>query len=334
MKKSISIIVPVYNGEKYISRCIESILAQDKFNLRQLEILLINDGSTDQSIYILNKYKKAHPFIIEVIDQDNVGVAKTRNEGIRRAKGKYLMFVDQDDWIDRDYCKVLFDAIEESKCDAVFSGMKRPDEGGKIINRDEYKNSTDAYFARFMSLSVWAKIHRAEFLRNSNIELFDNHYGEDIAFVFEEVQKTDKIRCITYCGYNWFYNSKSVSNTSQRRLNDTNVDSIMTLQNKLAFIDTRHDEDNTFFVSMITAYYIFLAGRESTWREFMSATDQIMSNLNRLYPDWDKNPRLLFAPKGTLPIFSIGLKVFTALYRFRLIGVFARLYCKGRLHAS
>lgn len=328
MNKRISVIIPVYNGETYITRCIESVLQQKQIDIDTLEVLLLNDGSTDSSLDILMRYAENYPQIIRLINHENMGVARTRNKGIGEATGTYIIFIDQDDWIDQDYCAVLLSAIEDGEYDAVFSGMKRPNEAGKIINKDIYKTSTDAYFARFLCLSVWAKIHKTEFLRTAGIELFDNAFGEDVVFVFEEVQNTEKIKCIEYCGYNWFYNSTSVSNTSQRQLVRANTTSLLALQDKLAQVDQRKDKNNTFFVLMITAYYIFLAGKGSTVADFMSGSAALMTNLSRLYPDWDKNPTLVVAPKGTLLIFSIGVKLFVILYKLRLLRLFAKIYCR------
>ncbi len=333
MHKDITAIIPVYNGEDFIVRCLDSILNQQDFDIKSLEVLALNDGSKDSSLKILNHYAKKYPGIVSVVNQENSGVANTRNRGVKLAKGKYVIFLDQDDWVDPDYCSTLFNEIEKGRYDAVFSGMKRPDETGKIINQDRYKKDTTEYFSLFMSLSVWAKIHRTSFLREAKIESFPNSFGEDIAFIFEEAQKTNNIKCIDYCGYNWFYNTLSVSNTSQRSLGKKNIASIVSLQDRLAAIDTKKTKVNTYFITMISAYYIFLTGKGSTVDEFMLGSETLLNNLKNHYPKWDSNPYLLKAPKGTLRVFSLGVKVFFILYKTRLLRVFARVYCKGGHHA-
>ena len=95
----VSIIIPVYNSEKYISKCLDSVLNQ---TYKNIEILVINDGSKDNSIDILREYEKKDDRIV-VIDKENEGVAKTRNQGIKKATGDYIMFIDNDDFIDEDY---------------------------------------------------------------------------------------------------------------------------------------------------------------------------------------------------------------------------------------
>ena len=331
MSKKISVIIPIYNGEKYISRCLESVLNQVGFDIKDLEILLLNDGSSDDSLAVLARYQKKYPAIIHVIDQKNIGVAQTRNKGIDLSKGTYIIFIDQDDWIDPDYCEVLYREIETGRFDAVYSGMKRPNESGDIVNKDVYQHAeVDSYFARFMCMSVWAKIHRTSFLQESKIQLFDNSYGEDIVFVFEEAQKTEKIKCIEYCGYNWFYNTESVSNTTQRGLSKNNITSLIKLQNKIASVDNRKDNSNKFFATMITAYYIFLAGKHSTPKQFLRGAKTLTDNLEKTHPGWSKNPSILKAPTGVLPLFSIGVKAFTILHKTHLLPIFAAAYCRGR----
>ena len=325
MQKKISVIIPVYNGVKYIARCIDSVLAQQNFDIEQLEILLLNDGSTDGSVDLLEQYQEKYSDIIKVVSHSNMGVAKTRNKGISLARGEYCIFIDQDDYIDLDYCKVLLAEIDGLKLDVVISGMKRPDENGKIITRDTYR---DHYFSRFMCMSVWAKIHRTDFLRENKIELFDNAHGEDIVFSFEEAQNTKKIKCIEYCGYNWFYNTQSVSNTSQRGLGEKNLKSILTTQKRLIELDHYKDNANLYFITLMTAYYIFFAGRKTAAGDFMNAVNVLMNNLKKHYPHYDKNPYIWRSPKGALPIFSIGVKAFVILYKLKLLGFYAKIYCK------
>lgn len=113
MNKKISIIVPIYNMEQYLERCLLSLIHQDYQNL---EIILINDGSTDNSINICNKYKKIDNRII-VINKEHSGLSDTRNIGIKKATGDYIGFVDSDDYIDKDMFKNLIEGAEKYQCE-------------------------------------------------------------------------------------------------------------------------------------------------------------------------------------------------------------------------
>ena len=128
--RKVTLIVPVYNSEDYIGRCLDSILNQTYQNF---EILVVNDGSKDNSQKIINEYKEKYPNKIIAIEQPNKGVAITRNESVKRANGDYIMFVDNDDYLDKDYIETFVKTAEDGDYDAVLGGYRRPNEDGKIL---------------------------------------------------------------------------------------------------------------------------------------------------------------------------------------------------------
>lgn len=117
----VSIIVPVYNVEKYLRKCIDSLVNQ---TLNDIEIICINDGSTDKSLKILKEYKNKDSRII-LLNQENSGQSVARNRGIEIAKGEYLGFVDPDDWIDLDYYEKLYNAAIGTNADIATAGIIR-----------------------------------------------------------------------------------------------------------------------------------------------------------------------------------------------------------------
>ena len=125
MKKDISIIVPIYNSEKYLKKCIDSIINQTK---KELEIILINDGSTDNSEKIIKEYKDKR---IKYIKNTNQGIGTTRNQGIKEATGKYLMFIDSDDYIENNACELLYNKAEKDNLDMVVCDFYREKEDGE-----------------------------------------------------------------------------------------------------------------------------------------------------------------------------------------------------------
>ena len=120
-KKDISIIVPIYNAEKYLNKCIDSIINQTK---KELEIILINDGSTDNSETIIKKYDDKR---IKYFKNKNQGIGKTRNFGIDKATGKYIMFLDSDDFFELDMVSNLIQKIDETNADVVIYKANRVD---------------------------------------------------------------------------------------------------------------------------------------------------------------------------------------------------------------
>lgn len=127
----ISVIIPVYNTEKYLSRCLDSVVNQ---TFKDLEIICVNDGSTDNSNEILDRYASKDNRIT-VINQKNGGLSAARNTGLRHASGQYIGFVDSDDWIDIDYYECLIGLAERNNADIVMAGMR-------VVDQDNISDNT------------------------------------------------------------------------------------------------------------------------------------------------------------------------------------------------
>ena len=131
----VSIIVPVYNVEKYLKRCLESLVNQ---TLKDIEIICVNDGSTDGSLAILNEYVRNDDRIV-VINQENSGQSVARNRGIDVAKGEYIGFVDSDDWVCEDYFERLHNSAIQNNAEIAVGGIIRLHKfnGRKFLNFDK-----------------------------------------------------------------------------------------------------------------------------------------------------------------------------------------------------
>lgn len=127
--KKLSVIIPVYNAEKTLKKCIESVLKQKD---EDLEIVLINDGSTDASDKMIQEYKEKNPKIISYYKKKNTGVADTRNYGIKKAKGKYILFLDADDYLDIHLYGLVKQYMEKA-IDLIKFKLQRENEKGKVI---------------------------------------------------------------------------------------------------------------------------------------------------------------------------------------------------------
>ncbi|MDB8558410.1 glycosyltransferase [Turicibacter sanguinis] len=212
---SISIIVPVYNSEKFISICIESILNQ---NFHNYEVILINDGSSDSSLKICEEYSKLDKRI-QVIDQVNKGVSHARNIGIEIAQGEYIVFIDADDELDSDYLKLLYQTITNSNCDLIVSGyilfptykkcipnfkrysvMKGID---FILSSPNIHSNNDLCFC-------WRNIYRLSTIRENRIFFNENiHIGEDVVFNLELLVHVDRVMAISDCLYRYRINNEN-----------------------------------------------------------------------------------------------------------------------------
>ena len=192
MSPKVSVIVPVYNSEKYIEKCLNSIIEQ---TYKDFELIVINDGSKDNSLEILEKYKNDFPKVITLINQENIGVSKTRNNAIKMAKGKYVMFIDNDDFIDKDYIETFINEAEKEDYDVVLGGYRRPNEKGEIIKKLKLPQEE---WAKFMIFAPWARIYKKEYLLKNDIEFLSVNIGEDVYFNIQAMMISKKIKIIDY----------------------------------------------------------------------------------------------------------------------------------------
>ena len=199
MNPTVSIIVPVYNGEKYIERCVDSILKQE---YTDFELLLADDGSTDRSGAICDEYALRDPRVY-VIRKENSGVSDTRNLAMRHAKGVYLQFVDCDDWITPDATRLLVRAAKEHKSDLVISDFYRVSGGNvshkgdiqeeKEMSREEFASHMMEKPADFYYGVLWNKLFRRDLIEKYKIYMDPNiSWCEDFMFNLEYIRHAER----------------------------------------------------------------------------------------------------------------------------------------------
>lgn len=190
----ISIIVPVYKVEEYLPRCIDSILDQ---TFTDFELILIDDGSPDNCGAICDEYAKKDRRIV-VIHKDNAGVSSARNDGLEISKGEYILFCDSDDFVSKEWCKIMYEIISQSNIDLGICGYSYCDINGNIANSKIVFNNNNLFVEKknFFSLYMnnlinmpWNKIYRKKIITESRI-FFDESidYNEDLLFVLHYIQ--------------------------------------------------------------------------------------------------------------------------------------------------
>lgn len=199
----ISLIVPVYNAEKYLSKCIESILRQ---TYKNFELICINDGSTDASLNILQSYAYQDSRI-KIINQKNKGQSIARNEGLKCVQGEYVAFVDSDDWLELDFLEKLYSSAQKNNADVVQSGFIQSDK--KFIQENRICFSFDDILKNMNKAFVWNKLWKTKFIQDSQLQFLDNVYYEDLAFCLLAAFYAKKWNVIDYAGYNYFQNPVS-----------------------------------------------------------------------------------------------------------------------------
>lgn len=214
--KDISIIIPVYNVEKYIKKCILSVIDQDWGDIKY-EILVINDETPDNSMQIIEEIKKSHDDIITVINQKNKGLGGARNTGIEKANGRYVFFLDSDDYlINNEMPKLCKTAIEDN-LDILEFSANRVDEYYATIDTvfpvatDSVLNSEEYLGEVLFANSACNKLYRLEFIRKENIRFFERTYIEDAPFNIEAISKAKRLKAINNVPVAYLQNPKSIT---------------------------------------------------------------------------------------------------------------------------
>lgn len=211
-KNCISVIVAIYNMAPYLDRCIQSLLCQ---TYKDLEILLVNDGSTDGSRDICEKYRGMDSRIV-LYDKDNGGISDARNYGLERSNGEYLAFVDPDDWIEDTFFNSLVDQMEREKADIACVGFdyvydekyKMPDRRVKNTKMTQKQCMSHLCRNKWFTSHVWNKLYRREVFEGIRFPCGKNY--EDIAVMHELIMSADIIMCSSEILYHYFMRPESI----------------------------------------------------------------------------------------------------------------------------
>lgn len=210
-----SIIVPVYNVERFLEKCLDSILNQD---YSDYEIVAVNDGSQDNSANILERYKEKTDKL-QVIYQENKGLGGARNTGIKNAKGEYLFFLDSDDYIDMYTLSTLTKYLEINNLDILAFDCMRVDENGNVfetVSVNEYKQEytllSKKEFLLFEPTSC-TKIYRRELFVNNGIEFPERLWYEDLATIYKTVPFAKNIGYLKKAFYYYVQQSNSITHS-------------------------------------------------------------------------------------------------------------------------
>ncbi|MFP1647042.1 glycosyltransferase family 2 protein [Enterococcus mundtii] len=207
MNPLVSIIVPIYNSEKTIDRCINSILNQ---KYKNFELILIDDGSVDKSLQICNDYKNNDNRLV-VISQQNYGVSRARNQGLQVAKGEILSFVDSDDYIEEDFYQYLVMKLVSSGADVIalskYTIRKQSNFLNKTIDSEKAKKKL---LLLEMPTSVWAYLYKADVIQKKFFSE-EIHFFEDLLFNFNVLNSTLNIQLDSYEGYHYIFSPQSAN---------------------------------------------------------------------------------------------------------------------------
>ena len=285
-KTDISIIVPIYNTEKYLNKCLDSLINQSK---KELEFILINDGSKDNSEEIIKEYKDER---IKYYKNKNQGIGKTRNFGIEKATGKYLMFLDSDDYLEKDACELLYKKTEKENLDLVVCDYYKVYSNGtkEEFLIDDFVNSSlesNNKLLNIINLGPCNKIYLKELITKNNIKYLEDLKYEDTTFVAEAMLKAKKIGKLNKPLHNYVIRENSETTIRDEKCFDI-IKVVDLLRNYYKENNFPKEELDKLTVRILTNYTI-QQRMQSDKKLAMKFIDEAFSYLEKEVKDYKNN---------------------------------------------
>ena len=234
----VSVIVPVYNVEKYLDKCLNSLVNQ---TLKDIEIIVVNDGSLDNSQKIINQYAKKYPKKIKAYIKKNGGLSSARNFGLQYTSGDYICFVDSDDWLDIEALEKMYEKACEENSDIVICDMVDHFDSDNSI---KYLNCTKFDSIYNVTASACNKIFKKSFI--GELRFLDGIWYEDLNFTTKLLLKNPRVSVISKGYYNCHVRAESIMNNNNSEKNLDIIKSIEDLK-KYSFDNGIYDE-NIFYL--------------------------------------------------------------------------------------
>lgn len=283
----ISIIVPVYNVEVYVEKCLKTLVEQ---TLEDIEIIVVNDGSTDHSKEIVQKIMKQFPDKIVYKEKENGGLSDARNYGINYAKGEYIAFFDSDDYVEKDMYEKMYKIAQKEKCDMVECDFfwEYPDHEKRDIGKAYQGKKEMLEKVRVMACN---KIIKREILEKTNIRFPKGLRYEDVEFTYKLVPYLEKVSLLQEPCFHYVQRENSISNLQNERTKEIFqvLDNVMNYYQQEGFYDTYQTE-----LEYIYARYAFCSSflrmvkiQDKKLRKKL--LEETWEKVNEKFPNWKKN---------------------------------------------
>lgn len=288
-QKLVSVIVPVYNNELYIDKCIKSLVDQ---TYQALEIILVDDGSTDQSGRLIQAWQEKDERI-KVHRQENAGVSSARNVGLELATGTYLTFVDGDDYLGNRYIESLVTCMDEKNADMVICGLQMVKSDGtlirKIIPRTYVRGQHEEWAFRISAVA--SHFYKREDWEKEHIRFHVGERGEDIPIAFYFSAACQNIVTLPEAEYYYVQHDRSASSQFQglRTIGLPYEALREMIERTQSFQELYHTEWQELFLLRIFSSFIYLA-KGADRAELDRLSEYIMNILKTYYPNYSRNP--------------------------------------------
>ncbi len=291
----VSVIVPFYNVEGYIEKCLETLVNQ---TLQEIEIILVNDGSKDRSINIVKKFLANYPEKIVYLEKENGGLSDARNYAIPYAKGEYIAFLDSDDYVEKDMYEKMYELAKKENSDMVECDFywAYPDKVKEDIG-EIYKGKKD--MLKKVRVVAWNKLIKREILEKTKIEFPKGYRYEDVEFTYKLIPHLEKISFLKRPCIHYIQREGSISNSQNERTKEI----FDVLQHVIDYYKKNNIYDE--YKTELEYIYVRYAFCSSLLRIVKIQDNKLeeellkltWDNVNQKFPNWKKN-EILRKSKG------------------------------------
>ncbi len=298
--KKLSVIIPCYNVQEYLSKCIDSVIDNE---LNDIEIILVNDGSKDDTLKIIKEYKKKYKDIIKVVDQENQGLSMARNAGIEVSTGEYITFLDSDDYVDSKMYSSMLEKAYENNFDLVVCGVKMlyPDHelnvsSGVVKDCNSKEEVKDVMYNFYPA--ACNKIYKREVI--GDLRFKKGVWFEDVEFMYRLLPHVKSIGIVNEYYYYYLQREGSITYVYNSKLYDFlyNLDGVVEYYKENDFYDEYKEELEYTYVRYLYATFIKRLAKMKDKNEFNRGVDTVVEAVNNKFPEYKKNKYLGYSKKG------------------------------------
>ena len=299
--KKVSIIVPVYNVEKYLRKCLDSLVNQ---TLSDIEIIVVNDGTPDKSQVIIDEYVRKYPDKVISIIKENGGQGSARNVGLEKSTGDYIGYVDSDDYVEPNMYEELYNKAKENNSDITVCGNNVVSENYELINKEDVEKE-------FLlgKMAVWNKLYKREIIVNNKIDFRSKVWYEDLDFTMKVYFSSKKVSYVDKNLYNYVLRKESTMNNNNIK---RNLELIQSFESLIDFCNKNNIyKENKDKIEFICIYhmYIFAITRvlntRNKYKEKLNIINEFKKYVETHFTKYKENKYLYLIPKKRKIIYNL-----------------------------
>lgn len=298
--KRLSVIIPCYNVQEYLSKCIDSVIDNE---LDDIEIILVNDGSKDDTLKIIKEYKKKCKDIIKIVDQENQGLSMARNAGIEVSTGEYITFLDSDDYVDSKMYSTMLDKAYESNFDLVVCGVKMLYSDHELnVNSGVVKDCNSKEEVKEVMYNFYPaacnKLYKREVI--GDLRFKKGVWFEDVEFMYRLLPHVKSIGIVNEYYYYYLQREGSITYVYNSKLYDFlyNLDGVVEYYKENGFYEEYKEELEYTYVRYLYATFIKRIAKMKDKKEFKKGVNAVQKAVNENFPEYKKNKYLSYSKKG------------------------------------